>query len=484
MIDKKENRREFLKNSGLTTAALAAGAGFQFSNRSYANTPKPPNILFIAIDDLKPILGCYGDTKVISPNIDAISAEGTTFLNNHCQYPVCGPSRASLMTSLMPEVTGVIGFKQMRAIIPDVLTLPQHFRNNGYETAATGKINDPRCVEGGREKDDEPSWSIPYRKIAYDGMYKQEIKLACEAPAIDDCDHEDSRICDEGLKLMRQMAKADKPFFLAVGFKKPHLPFLAPKKYWDRYKREDFKVHPFQQRSKNAVEYTWHNSEEMRGYAGIPDEGDISTDKQLELIHGYHACVTFIDSQVGRLTAELKRLKVADNTIIVLWGDHGWHLGDHNLWGKHTNLEQAARSPLIIAAPDFGKPGKTNSPTGFLDIFPTLCDLADLPTPEELQGKSLTPLMKNPRSSVRKGIVTLFRRGAIGYAYRNKRYRYIEWVKNIEGTVALELYDYKTDPMETVNLATDERYRALVKDLAKDLRQEGIGCLLLDTKGK
>jgi arylsulfatase A-like enzyme len=474
----KLNRRQFMRN------ALAAGAAFHFSSRSYANTPKPPNVLFIAIDDLKPMLGCYGDKKVISPNIDSIAATGTTFLNNHCQYAVCGPSRASLTTSLMPEVTGVIGFKQMRAIIPDVLTLPQHFKNNGYETAATGKINDPRCVEGGRTKDDEPSWSIPYRTISYDGMYKQETKLASEAPLIEDSEHEDWRICDEGLKLMRQMATADKPFFLGVGFKKPHLPFLAPKKYWDLYKREDFKTHPFQERSKNAVEYTWHNSEEMRGYVDIPNEGDISTEKQLELIHGYYACITFIDSLVGRLLSELKKLKIADNTIIVLWGDHGWHLGDHNLWGKHTNLEQAARSPLIIAAPNWGKAGKTNSPTGFLDIFPTLCNLASLPVPEQLQGKSLTPIMKDPKAAVRKGIVTLFRRGAIGYAFRNERYRYIEWVKAGEGTVARELYDYKTDPMEKVNLAADDKYGPLVKKLAKDLRQEGVGCLLLQTTGK
>ena len=480
----KYSRRQFLQN------ALAAGASLHLAGSVYGmqssqpQTGARPNILFIAVDDLKPMLGCYGDPIAISPNMDRIAARGTTFLNNHCQYPVCGPTRASLMTSLMPEVTGVIGFKKMRAIIPDVLTLPQHFKNHKYETAATGKINDPRCVDGGRTSDDEPSWSIPFKTTNPVGRYKDETKASCQAPIGKDAALDDTRICEDGLELMRQLAKGDKPFFLGVGFKKPHLPFIAPKKYWDLYDRNDLKIHPFQKKSKNAVKYTWHDSKELRGHSDIPDQGDIPIEKQLEVIHGYYACISFIDAQVGRLLDELEKLGIADNTIIMLWGDHGWHLGDHGLWGKHTNLEQASRSPMIIASPLHGKKNsQTKSPTAFLDIFPTLCELASLPVHDQLQGKSLKPLMTNPASEVRKGAITLFRRGgATGYAYRNKRYRYIEWVEKT-GTVGRELYDYDKDPMETVNLAAKEHYSSLVAELASSLRKEGVGCLLLKKAG-
>lgn len=483
------SRRNFIRLFGL--AGFATGMSYHFKSGVYAKDSskkqdsKKPNILFVAVDDLKPMLGCYGDSTAISPNIDRIAGQGTIFLNNHCQYAVCGPSRASLMTSLMPEVTGVIGFKQMRAVIPDVLTLPQHFKNHGYETAATGKINDPRCVEGGRKKDDEPSWSIPYCVTNPSGKYKPLTNVSCQGPAFDEESHEDRRICDKGLDLMREMAKGDKPFFLGVGFKKPHLPFIAPKKYWDLYDRKDLKIHPFQKKSKNAVKYTWHDSMELRGYVDIPAQGNIPTEKQLELIHGYYACISFIDAQVGRLLDELKKLGIADNTIIVLWGDHGWHLGDHGLWGKHTNLEQAARSPMIIASPLYGKKNsQTESPTAFLDILPTLCELAALPVPDQVQGKSLKPILNDPASEVRKGAITLFRRGgAIGYAYRNKRYRYIEWVGKT-GTVARELYDYDTDPMETVNLAEDKHFKSLVAELASSLRKEAVGCILLNKAGK
>lgn len=434
-----------------------------------------PNVLFIAIDDCKPVFGCYGDEFAQSPNIDKLAERGMVFVNNQCQWSVCGPSRASIMTSMMPETTGVMGFKQMRAILPDLVTLPQHFRANGYETAATGKINDPRCVEGGRQTDDPLSWSIPY-ELGIRSAYKPAKKNASDAPDITDSEHEDGQICENGLKLMNQLAKGGKPFFLGVGFKKPHLPFIAPKSYWDLYNRADVELASFQIHPKGGSPNAWDDSKELRGYKDVPNEGDISTEKQAELIHAYYACVSFIDSQVGRLLDNLDSLGLADNTIVVIWGDHGFHLGDHGKWAKHTNMEQAARSPLIISVPGVGSPGKTISPSGFIDIYPTLCELAGLAIPEQVQGKSLVPILKDPSAKVRNGSINIIRRnGAMGYAYRTERYRYIEWFK--KGKVASrDLYDYENDPLETVNLALDESSIPLMDQLAADLRDEGIGC--------
>ncbi|MFC1467953.1 sulfatase [Verrucomicrobiota bacterium] len=458
---------------------FAAGLGLAFA--ALGAESSKPNVLFIALDDCKPVFGCYGDKLAQTPNIDRLAERGTLFLNSQCQWAVCGPSRASLMTGMMPETTGVMGFKQMRRLIPDVVTLPQHFRDNGYETAATGKINDPRCVEGARESDDPLSWSIPYR-LGCVKKYKPQGKPAVDAPDVEDIELEDGQICESGLNLMNELAKGDKPFFLGVGFKKPHLPFIAPKKYWDQYNRDQIEIHPFQEQSKGAVEYTWNYAKEARRYGGVPEDGEIPEGVQKELIHGYYACVSFVDAQVGRLLDELNKLGLAENTIVVLWGDHGFHLGDHGEWGKHTNLEQASRVPLIVASPASAVKGvKTTSPAGFIDLYPTLCELAGVSVPEEVQGLSLVPVLNDPAVSVRNGAITMFRRkGAVGYAYRTERYRYIEWIRRGE-VAARELYDYETDPMETVNLAADERSQGLIKILAEQLREEGVGCKKLST---
>jgi len=476
--------------------ALIVAQAFQPVRADRNVRPTKPNILFIAVDDLKPMLGCYGDKKIKTPNIDRLAERGTVFLNNYCNYAVCGPSRASLMSSMMPEETGVIGFLPMRAQVPDLVTLPQHFKNNGYETAATGKLNDFRCVgeivapdkptKGGKKTDDIPSWSIPYRTIKGES-YSTKGKPAFDAPDNEVSEHRDYLVGLEGIKLLRELKEGGKPFFLGVGFYKPHLPFIAPRKYWDMYDRDAFKIHPFQQRSKNAVEYTWHDSEyELRGYDGIPKKGPIPEELQIDLIHGYHACVTMIDDLVGDLLAELDELDLREDTIVVLWGDHGFHLGDHAMWGKHTNLEQAMGAPLIVSSP-VGKQenGSTESVSSFIDIYPTLCELAGLPIPGQVRGTSLVPILQNPAASVQDGVVGLFRAHGVhyGYAYRTPRYRYIEWVHSwqdsepkIEGR---ELYDYETDPMETVNLAADERYAGLVEKFAKALREKGAGCTRL-----
>lgn len=438
-----------------------------------------PNVLFIAIDDCKPVFGCYGDEFAITPHIDRLAEGGTVFLNNHCQWAVCGPSRASLMTSTMPETSGVMGFKQMRTLLPDVITLPQHFRGNGYETAATGKIFDYRCVEGGHKTDDPLSWSIPYDAGYRGKLYKAPGKVSVDAPDNDELEHGDRQICDTGIELMTQLSKGDKPFFLGVGFKKPHLPFIAPKAYWDLYDRKDVALAEFTLKPKGGTKAAFDDSSELRGYSDVPDSGPIAEGQQAELIHGYYACVSFIDSLIGRLLENLETLGLAENTIVVIWGDHGFHLGDHGKWAKHTNMEQATRSPLIIYAPSVGKGAKTTLPSGFIDIYPTLCELAGLDIPEQVEGRSLVPVLKNPKTSVRNGSMSLMRRsGLMGYAYRTERFRYIEWFKQGE-IVSRDLYDYQKDPLETVNLAVDERANPLMEKLARQMREEGIGCKIL-----
>lgn len=445
--------------------------------------PKP-NVLFIAIDDLKPTLRCYGDETAITPNMDAIASRGTVFRNAHCQWPVCGPSRASLMTSLRPEAVGVMDLStSMRAKNPNVMTLPQHFRGAGYVTAGCGKIYDPRCVDDKRELD-PLSWSVPFAKISYKTIKFNSEKRFARDPVVNDKELADGAIAQNALKLMYQLSESDKPFFLAVGFKKPHLPFVAPKKYWELYQRERLSLAKHRAGIEDASGYSIHTSNEFRKYEGIPKQGEISDQLQREAIHGYYACASFIDRQIGLLTSELDKLGLADNTIIVLWGDHGFHLGDHSMWGKHSTLEQATRVPLIVCPPA-SKPtvGQSSSPVELTDVFPTICELAGLDMPSGISGRSLCPIIDGSRPTIRQGALTVFKsKGSLGYSFRTNRYRYTEWIsKRKSEIVARELYDYQSDPLEQSNLADGSRYSKLMSQLAGKLRQEGDGCELLQS---
>ena len=431
------------------------------------------NVLFIAVDDLKPMLGCYGDKQIKTPNIDSIANQGAVFLRNYCQWPVCGGSRASLMSGLYPESTGIMDLKtKMRDVYPDILTLPQYLKQNGYETAGVGKIYDPRCVDNSKDLD-APSWSVPFTKFNY-GKIVRDGKEFAGVNSVSDEKTTDGYIAREGIKLMQKLATGKKPFFLAVGFKKPHLPFYAPQKYWDMYKRDSIKTADFEGIAKGASDYGWKCSNEFRGYKGVP-KGKITDDIKKKAIHGYMACVSLIDAQVGLLLKELKKQKLDKNTVVVFWGDHGFHLGDHSLWGKHTNLEQAAIAPLIIKVP--GQKSKTvKSPSGLIDIFPTLCEATGVKVPSVLQGRSLMPVISGSKEKVREGIITVYKsKGAMGYSYRTDRYRYIEWIK--KGlVVGVDLFDYIEDPLEKVNIAATPEGKRIAKELSKLMRSEGKGC--------
>ena len=517
-------RRDFIRIS--VASAVMLKSSFLFSQDS---VPKKKNILFIPIDDLKPLLGCYGNPDVKSPNMDKLAGKGMVFINNYCQQAVCGPSRLSLLTGLRPDSVGIYGMKtKMRQVNPDILTLPQYFRQNGYETTGTGKIFDSRNVDKGH---DTVSWSMPYvkpwnnplpqayRPIArgwYQGteLKKQIMDLEKEARAkgitgfkevsdyvkehgantfpatecadVPDGAYRDGSMAKGGVKMLRKLAKQDKPFFLAVGFLKPHLPFVAPKKYWDLYNRDDINLHPFQEKAKHSPALAYHNFEELRSYTDIPKTGKLSEEKQRELIHGYYACISYVDAQVGKLLDELDKLGIADNTIVVLWGDHGWHLGDHDLWCKHTNFEQATRSPMIIYDPSIKSPkNKCHALTEFVDIFPTLCELTGLDIPEHLEGTSAVPLLKDPERKWKKAAISQFHRYSpknplyMGYSLRTKRYRYTEWqdLKQSNKVAYRELYDYETDPHETTNQAGNPDYADIVMELSHLMSQGWKGAL-------
>jgi arylsulfatase A-like enzyme len=501
--------------------------------------PKKPNILFIAVDDLKTELGAYGSRIAKTPNIDRLAATGTVFLANYCQQAVCGPTRASLMTGMRPDYTKVWDLKtRMRDMNPDILSLPQHLIAQGYSTQGIGKIYDPRCVD----KDlDLPSWSVPYHKTkgkyyapdhgepvvgwfqnpgnkalaeqyakeaAEKGITKSgevrdyvltKLKPTTESADVPDNAYNDGANVLQARDILAELSKQkDKPFFLAVGLSKPHLPFISPKRYWDLYKRDEMPLAGFAKKPENAVEMAMHNSGEIRSYTDImdiskkPSDKDngisLPEDKQRELIHGYFAAVSYTDANVGVLLRALDSLGLRENTIVVLWGDHGWHLGDHNLWCKHSNFEQATRTPLIISAPGI-KPSVTRSPTEFVDIFPTLCDLTSSAIPEQLHGKSLVPVMRDPRLKVKEFSVSQYPRSGrtsenerlgyadgnvMGYSIRTERYRYTLWMSNgfrsdrpFDPKLILgqELYDYVKDPEERVNQHAGKEYARVEKDM-------------------
>ncbi len=502
------------------------------ASQTFAQKSDKPNVLFIAIDDLKPILGCYGDQLIKTPNIDRLAKMGTVFKSNYCQQAVCGPTRASIMTGMRPDVTKVWDLKtKMRDMNPDILTIPQYFASQGYSTQAIGKIYDPRCVD---EDLDKPSWTVPHYRTDkkyyatstgqpvlnyYQGkeikalvekrraeakgktVTDQEL-LATIKPSVECVDVPDHAYIDganilQAKDVLTALQKKSQPFFFAVGFAKPHLPFNAPKKYWDLYQRDDMPVAAFQEKSKNAVDVAYHNSGELRAYSDIPELLSFTDQKsygltlplakQKELIHGYYAAVSYVDAQVGILLNTLDSLGLSKNTIIVLWGDHGWHLGDHNLWCKHSNFEEAAHSPLIFSAPGI-KSSATTSISEFVDVFPTLCNLAGIPVPAHLEGTSLVPLMRNPASSIKEFAISQYPRSStvmetqrmtdasakvMGYSLRTKRYRYTIWMENFRSNLPFrassivgdELYDYQKDPLEKVNVVDDKDYALIVKSL-------------------
>jgi len=460
------------------------------------------NVLCIVVDDLRPRLGCYGDEDIRSPQVDRLAKNGMLFTRAYCQQAICAPSRASFITGLRPDTTRVYDLRtHFRKALPDVVTLPQHFKNNGYITQALGKIHHVKQL-------DKPSWSegqwfptegsmvLHWAKeennqLRQDLMKEarakgQDLKIwqalapATECADVPDNAYPDGMIADKAVELLEKYR--DKRFFLAVGFIKPHLPFAAPKKYWDMYKREDFVLadNPFKPRG-GIPAPAWYWSGELRNYYGMPKkDGQPFTEPQMrELLHGYAACVSFVDAQIGRLLDALDKFGLRENTVVVLWGDHGWHLGEHNIWGKMTNFEESTRVPFIVSYPGMKHKGaKLNAFVELVDIYPTLSELCGLPMPK-LEGTSMVPVLASPERKWKKAAFSQYPRnlnakgqGRMGYSIRTDRYRYTEWRKwdDPSAPALLELYDHKNDPGENHNLAGDAASKKIIQNLSRMLQ--------------
>ena len=425
-----------------------------------------PNVLLICVDDLKPLIGSYGDPLAKTPNIDRLAKRGVQFDAAYCNQAVCSPSRNSLMTGLRPQTIGIYDLPtNFRKAVPDAITVAQHFRASGYRTEAMGKI----MHKGHGNVEDAASWTIPHwlpKASTYALPESTQVKrsgrngdrgTATENADVADDFYGDGQLALHAVERLQNAAqKPDEPFFIAVGFIRPHLPFIAPKKYWDLYPDAAIPMPKVTTIPEGAPEYAGQFGGELRQYSDIPEKGDLDDDLTRKLIHGYFAATSYMDAQLGLVLDALDKSGQADNTIIVLWGDHGWHLGDHRFWCKHTNYEQAARIPLIVAAPGKAAGGKTSSIVETVDLYPTLAELAGLPAPQGLDGVSFAKVVADPAAKTRDSITHVYPRGGLlGRAIRTSRYRMVEWKKPgaSADTAEFELYDYETDPLETKNLA-------------------------------
>lgn len=493
--------RSSCRQKGISLALIGFVTFPLFANSLKEKDPKP-NILFIAVDDLKPWVSAYGDRHAKTPGMDRLAREGIVFKNSYCQQAICAATRASILTGMRPDKTRVWDLiTDFRQVNPNVVTLPQYFKSKGYETAGMGKIFHASSTGPGH---DAPSWSVPYRdpKTKTYALTSESNAAgkgaAVECADVPDDTYHDGKMTGMAISLMDSLSRNKKPFFLAVGFLKPHLPFVAPKKYWDLYKRDEFEIAPFQKKALNSPDIAYHSSGELKSYTDIPqfdsysekELDHLSVDKQKELIHGYYAAISYTDAQILQLLNELDRLDIRKNTIIVLWGDHGWHLGDHGLWNKHTNFEEATHTLLMMSVP--GKKAGINpvARCEFVDVFPTLCDLTRIPVPKYLDGVSLVPAINNPVAEIKEYAFSQYPRGKdiMGYSIRTKQFRYTQWISgnfrtnkvyNPKEVVAREMYDYEKDPLETENVADKPQYK---KDRIK-MEQLFNDCMQREYKG-
>ncbi len=453
---------------------------------------KKPNVLFIAVDDLAASLGCYGDLVAKTPHIDQLSGKGVRFDRAYNQIPLCNPSRASLMTGLRPDEIKVYDLdRHFREEVPEVVTLSQHFINHGYATTRVGKIyhyNVPASI-GTDGFDDAPSWQKTINPkgrdktdeaLVFNAEPHRKISGALSWLAADGTDEEqtDGMVATEAIKLMKK--HKDEPFFIAAGFFRPHTPFVAPKKYFDLYPLEEMRLPfaPADDRSDIPTAAFAHNNP-------VPN---YSLDEMtcLKALRAYYACVSFVDAQVGRMLKALDDQGLADNTIVVFWSDHGYHLGEHQgIWQKRTLFEEGALAPLIIYDPRAKGNGQACTRiVEFVDVYPTLVELAKLPAPtsQKLAGRSLAPLLKNPLAEWNGEAITQVLRPAddrlkeltMGCSIRTHRWRYTEWA---EGKSGVELYDHSSDPNEFHNLALkpDEQAKAVIKKLRARLHKKASG---------
>ncbi len=458
--------RTLLGLGGLIVGGVAAAA-----------TARQPNVLFIAVDDMNNDIGCYGSPIVQTPNLDRLAARGVRFDRSYCQFPLCSPSRSSIMTGLRPDQTRVFDLKyRFRTGLPDVVTLSQLFMRHGYHAARIGKIyhyGNPGEI-GTSGLDDPTSWKEVFNPA---GIDKTELEpkvtnftpsrglgsaMAVYAdPNGRDEQHTDGMVATEAIRQMEKHRR--EPFFLAVGFYKPHTPYIAPKKYFDLYPLEKIDVPEMPSGYESTVPAAALFSTRPWPNFGVTRE-QARRSKQ-----AYYATISFADAQIGRVMDALDRLGLRDNTVIVFWSDHGYSLGTHGLWMKQSCFEDSARSPLIIAGPDVKSGGVSPRVVEFIDIYPTVADLAGLPLESKRPGVSLRPLLANPQAEWnRPGFTQVERGGFPGQSVRTERWRYTEWDGGKQG---VELYDHDRDPGEMKNLARDPSNAAVIAELKALVKQ-------------
>lgn len=427
------------------------------------------NVLFIAVDDLRPELGCYGVDHIQSPNIDKLAGQGTVFLRAYCQVAVCGASRASLLTGLRPTPDRFLTYQTYaQEDAPEAMTLPEEFRRNGYHCISNGKVFHHR------QDTSERSWSEPPWRPSIGGattLHPESKTMrggtkhrgpVFESPDVPDHAYPDGQIANKTIDDLQRLSKEGKSFFLACGFLKPHLPFYAPKKYWDLYDRRTIEVAENQFRPRNAPK-ALRGSGEIHSY----HDRDIEYNSDAwhrSCRHGYYACVSYVDAQIGRILDALDDLELRKNTIVILWGDHGWHLGEHNFWSKHNVMHLSTHSPLIVSAPGFRSGQRCERLVEFVDIYPSLCELASISTVNDaLQGTSFQPLLKDAGQPWKQAVFSKF---GPAVSVITERYNYAEFTKGDR-----MLFDLKQDPSEDLNIAEAVEHQELVLELSGWLRR-------------
>ena len=454
--------RHFTRRDFLSTSLKAGTAAFTTGllPNLKAKAAGRYNVLFIIADDLRPLLGCYGHSEMHTPNIDALAERGTLFNRAYCQFPVCNPSRSSVLTGLRPDAIGVHNNNAyFRANQPDAGTLPQHFKTHGYHTRAIGKI-----AHGLTALFDQFSWSVPVWRQWAGAVDRKTIPLW---QALDVADDElwDGQIANRTVEVLAQPQSTS--FFLCVGFHKPHLPYNVPRKYYDLYTSQTFDTSADTTLPEDLPQIAQTNWNEIDSYQDNQNEVPLSEEKTLEFIRAYAASTSYMDAQVGRVLQQLNTLGLSENTVIVFVGDHGFHLGEHGMWRKNTLFEVALRSPMIISVPG-QQPNRTDALAELVDIYPTLCDVCQIPIPSQLEGLSLIPVIEQPTRPWKTATFSqLSQSGTTARSIRTGQYRYTEWGNN--GERGKELYDYDTDPNETVNIVELPENSELVGHLSEQL---------------
>lgn len=442
--------------------------------------PKPleadrPNILFIAVDDLRPELNCYGESHIQSPNLDQLAREGMIFTEAHCNIPVCGASRASLLTGTRPTRYRYLDYlTRADEDYPGVLSLPRHFKDHGYYTISNGKI-----FHHGNDLADswDERWKPTSTLAPGDYLLPENVALAnreglrgptFEKADVQDSAYRDGKIALKAIRDLRRLKEKDQPFFLACGFMKPHLPFNAPSHYWELYEREHIQLPENRYAPENVPPEAQHTFGELRKYWNIPKEGQVSDSLARTLIHGYYACVSYVDELIGLVLDELKALELDQNTIVILWGDHGYNLMEHGLWNKQCNYRTSLRSVLMLKVPGKSRGISCDAMVEFVDIYPTLCDLASLDLPAHLEGESLLPLVNDPETDWKDYVICKW---FDGLTIKTSEYAYTEWSESDSAVYARMLFDHQNDREENVNISESEALQPQIEALSRILKE-------------